>query len=110
MRVWRAARKLTMSVYRVTEAADFEEYVDLRRQMRRVSAAMMSDVAGLYEAPNRADAQRSVRGARACVMRLQSHLSIAADRDFIEPQTFETLNGSAQELKEAIAEYFQRRP
>jgi hypothetical protein len=42
-------------------------------------------------------------------MRLQSHLSIAADRDFIEPQTFETLNGSAQELKEAIAEYFQHR-
>ena len=105
MKAWRAARRLTMTIYRVTEAADFEEDVDLRRQMRRVSAAMMSDVAELYEAPSRADSQRSVRNARSAVISLQSHLAIAADRYYIEPLTFEQLNGSAQELKEAIAEY-----
>jgi four helix bundle protein len=106
MRSWRAARKLTMTIYRVTEAADFEEDVDLRKQMRRTSAAMMSDVAELYEAPSRADSHRSLRNARSSVIRLQSHLAIAADRYYIEPQTFEQLNDSAQELKEAIAEYF----
>ena len=107
MKPWRAARSLTMTVYRVTEAADFEE--DLRRQMRRSSAALMSDVAELYEAPSRADSHRSVRNARSSVIRLQSHLAIAADRYYIEPQTFEQLNDSAQELKEAIAEYFGKR-
>ena len=106
MKPWRAARRLTMTIYRVTEAPDFEEDVDLRRQMRRASAAMMSDVAELYEAPSRADSHRSVRNARSSVIRLQSHLAIAADRYYIEPQTFEQLNDSAQELKEAIAEYF----
>jgi four helix bundle protein len=83
--------------------------VDLRRQMRRASAAMMSDVAELYEAPSRADSRRSVRVARSSVIRLQSHLAIAADRYYIEPQTFEQLNGSAQELKEAIEEYFEKK-
>ena len=106
MKPWRAARGLTMTIYRVTEAADFEEDTDLRRQMRRASAAMMSDVAELYEAPSRADSHRSVRNARSAVLRLQSHLAIAADRYYIEPQTLEQLNDSAQELKEAIAEYF----
>ena len=108
MKPWRAARRLTMTIYRVTEAPDFEEDVDLRRQMRRASAAMMSDVAELYESPSRADSRRSVRIARSSVIRLQSHLAIAADRYYIEPQTFEQLNGSAQELKEAIDEYFGR--
>src|SRR5262249_16999816 len=99
-------RNLTMTIYRVTEAADFEEDADLRRQMRWASAAMMSDVAELYETPNRADSHHSLRSARTAVLRLQSHLAIAADRYYIEPQTFEQLNDSAQELKEAIAEYF----
>jgi len=48
-----------------------------------------------------------VRNARSSVIRLQSHLAIAADRYYIEPQTFEQLNDSAQELKEAIAEYLK---
>ncbi|HEY6929422.1 MAG TPA: four helix bundle protein [Thermoanaerobaculia bacterium] len=109
MKPWRAARSLTMTVYRVTEAADFEEDSDLRRQMRRASAAMMSDVAELYEAPSRADSHRSIRNARSSVIRLQSHLAIAADRYYIEPQTFEQLNHTAQELKEAIVEYFAKK-
>ena len=109
MRAWRAARRLAMTIYRLTAATDFQEDAELRRQMRRSSAALMSDVAELYEAPSRADSHRSVRNARSSVIRLQSHLAIAADRYYIEPQTFEQLNDSAQELKEAIADYFGKR-
>jgi len=109
MRAWRAARRLTMTIYRVTEATDFQEDADLRRQMRRASAALMSEVAELYEAPRHAHSHRSLRNARSSTMRLQTQLAIAADRDYIEPQTFEQLNDYAQELKEAIAEYFGKR-
>ena len=109
MRAWRAARRLTMTIYRVTEATDFQEDADLRRQMRRASAALMSEVAELYEAPSHAHSHRSLRNSRCSTMRLQTQLAIAADRDYIEPQTFEQLNDYAQELKEAIAEYFGKR-
>jgi len=44
------------------------------------------------------------------VTNLQSHLYVAADRYYIEPETFDELNDSAQEVKESIAEYFERRP
>ena len=107
MRAWRAARWLAMTIYRLTEASDFEQDSELRRQMRRASAAMMSDVAELYEAPSRVDSHRSLRNARSSVIRLQTHLAIAAGRDYIQPQTLEQLNDSAQELKEAIAEYLK---
>jgi four helix bundle protein len=98
-----------MTVYRLTEAIDFREDADLRRQMRRASAALMSDVAELYHAPNGAGALRSIRNARSAVIRLLSHLACAVDRCYIERETFEHLNESAEELKEEIAEYFSRR-
>jgi four helix bundle protein len=109
MRAWRAARRLAMTIYRLTEATDSQEDAGLRRQMRRASAALMSDVAELYEAPSHVHSHRSLRNARSSAMRLQTQLAIAADRDYIEPQTFEQLNDSAQELKEAIEEYFGKR-
>jgi four helix bundle protein len=108
-KAWKAARKLTGSVYRMTEARDFEEDVDLRRQVRRATASMLAEIAQLYESPGRPDMLRSLRDARSSVTRLQSQLSVAADRYYIEPETFDELNESAQELKESIAEYFQDR-
>ena len=108
-KAWKVARKLTGSVYRVTEARDFEEDIDLRRQVRRASASMLAEIAQMYEAPARPAPLRSLHSARSSVTRLQSQLYIAADRYYIEPETFEDLNESAQELKESIAEYFQGR-
>jgi four helix bundle protein len=76
-KAWKAARKLTGSVYRVTEARDFEEDVDLRRQVRRASASMLAEIAQLYESPGRPDMLRSLRDARSSVTRLQSQLYVA---------------------------------
>jgi len=108
-KAWKAARKLTGSIYRVTEARDFEEDVDQRRQVRRASASMLAEIAQIYEAPGRPGMLRSLRDACISVTRLQSQLYVAADRYYIEPETFDELNESAQELKESIAEYFQSR-
>ncbi len=107
-KAWKAARKLTGSVYRVTEARDFEEDIDLRRQVRRASASMLAEIAQIYEAPARPAALRALHKAQSSVTRQQSQLYVAADRYYIEPETFEDLNESAQELKESIAEYFQK--
>jgi four helix bundle protein len=107
---WQAARKLMVSAYRVTAAKDFEEDSDLRAQIRRASVCLLTDVGDLFQASTRLDAARCFRKARYSVTNLQSHLYVASDRYYIEPETFEELNDSAQELKEAIAEYFSRRP
>jgi len=108
-KAWTAARKLTGSIYRVTEARDFEEDVDLRTQVRRASASMLAEIAEVYEALGRPDLLRSHHNARSSITRVQSQLYVAADRYYIEPETFDELNESAQELKESIAEYFQNR-
>lgn len=109
MKAWKAARKLMASIYRVTDAGDFNEDADLRQQMRRASTALMADVAQLFDASSKLDSARSVRTARYSVNRLQSQLYVAAERYYIEPETFDDLNDSADQLKEEIVEYFQSR-
>ena len=109
-KAWQAARKLMVSAYRVTAAKDFEEDTDLRVQIRRASVSLLTEVSDLFQASTRPDAIRCFRKARHSVTNLQSHLYLAADRYYIEPETFDELNDSAQEVKESIAEYFQTRP
>jgi four helix bundle protein len=109
MRAWRAARSLTMTIYRLTEAPHLQKDTDLRRQMRRESAALMSEVAELYHSPIGAGSLHSIRNARSAVIRLLSHLACAVDRCYIERETFDHLSDSAEELKEEIAEYLIRR-
>ena len=95
---WRAARTLTHDVYRLTRSGAFRRYMGLRDQIQRASVSVMANVAEGFERKSARDFLRFGRIARGSASEVRSHLYVALDAGYVDPETFERLNGEARRV------------
>jgi len=86
LRVWQAARRLSVAIYHITTPFPSSERFGLGLQMRRAALSIAANVAESRGRFERGDQRRFLRIAQGSARELESHLIIATDLHLV-PET-----------------------
>ncbi len=99
---WQKARELTKSIYKVTKIGDFLKDFGLRDQIRRASVSIMSNIAEGFERGGRSEFHQFLVIAKGSCAELRSQLYVALDVEYLNVDTFQSLDGLARETSRLI--------
>jgi four helix bundle protein len=96
LRVWEEAHRLTLSVYKATQAFPKEERFGLTSQMRRSSASIAANLAEGCGRRSDGEMARFVQIAMGSGAELSYHLLLAQDLGFMKSEEYAELNASLE--------------
>jgi four helix bundle protein len=99
---WQKARKLTKNIYKITKQGEFSKDFGLRDQIRRASVSIMSNIAEGFERGGRSEFHQFLVIAKGSCAEFRSQLYVALDADYIDEETFDSLNTLAKETSRVI--------
>jgi four helix bundle protein len=101
--VWEKAHKLTLVVYKITQAFPKEERFGLTSQVRRASASIAANLA--EGCGRRADGEmaRYVQIAMGAGAELSYHFLLAKDLGFVESAEYDALNSDVSEIMRMLS-------
>lgn len=88
IRAWQSARRLTQRIYVVTDAGSFRQDFDLRRQIRRASVSIMSNIAEGFERDGRKEFISFLSIAKGSAGEVRSQLYVALDAEYLSETEF----------------------
>ena len=103
LRVWQRARRFAGLVYQATEAFPPREQYGLTAQTRRASVSIMSNLAEGSGRDSDRELLRFVRIALGSSREVESHLILAQDLHFAEPEKLSSLRKEVQEIRSMLA-------
>lgn len=103
--VWKDARALNKKIYTITRRKAFNEDHDLRRQIRKASVSVMSNIAEGFERNNNNSFIQFLTIAKGSCGEVRSQLYCCLDGEFITEKDFEPLKQEAQALGERIGKF-----
>ena len=80
---WQAARVLTAAIYDLSSRSLLRNDVDLRRQLRRASVSIMSNIAEGYERGGKSEFIQFLSIAKGSCGEVRSQLYVAADAGYV---------------------------
>lgn len=95
---WQNARTLTRRVYEVAGTGNFLRDFGLRDQMRRSSVSIMANTAEGFERARQSEFHQFLSIAKSSCAELRSHLYVAHDVKYVDPDTFKELMDLAHEV------------
>jgi len=95
---WQRARKLTSVVYAITNDGDFAKNFDLRRQLRRASVSIMSNIAAGFERHRPREFYQFLPIAKGSCAEVRSLSYVSLDVRYIDEDVFQKLMAQAQEV------------
>ena len=101
--VWRKAKELSLSVYRVTGTGTFARDFALRDLIRRASVSVMSNVAEGFERYGRNEFGRFLSIARGSASEVRSQLHLARDLGYLTAADFDVLYELCLEISRMLA-------
>jgi four helix bundle protein len=101
--VWRKAKELSLSVYRITGTGTFARDCALRDQIRRASVSVMSNVAEGFERYGRNEFGRFLSIARGSASEVRSQLHLARDLGYLSAADFDILYELCLEISRMLA-------
>ena len=104
---WKPARELSRQVPAATRARAFDVERDLRRQIKRAATSIMANIAEGFDAGSDPEFRRFLRIARRSASEVQSHLYTALDQNLLDAKSFQSLYGSAVEVKRLIGGFIR---
>jgi four helix bundle protein len=104
---WKAARRLVNFAYQATSEKCFTRDFELRRQMISSPISAMANIAEGFDSGSDAEFARFLRISQRSATEFQSHLYVAADRTYLQPESFTRLYGSASELKRLVGGFIK---
>ncbi|MBX2973649.1 MAG: four helix bundle protein [Flavobacteriales bacterium] len=102
---WKDARALNKKIYTITRRKAFTEDPDLRRQIRRASVSVMSNIAEGFERNNNNFFINFLTIAKGSAGEVRSQLYCCLDGEFLSEREFEPLKEEAQALGERIGKF-----
>jgi four helix bundle protein len=99
---WQKARELTKAVYKITLRRAFIQDPDLKRQMRRASVSIMSNIAEGFERNGLREFHQFLSIAKASCAELRSQLYVALDAEYLQASEYDHLLAQAQEVARVI--------
>jgi four helix bundle protein len=101
--VWEKAHKLTLAVYKITQAFPKEERFGLTSQVRRASASIAANLAEGCGRRSDGEMARYVQIAMGSGAELSYHFLLAKDLGFIESAKYEALNADVSEIMRMLS-------
>ena len=99
---WQEARKLTKSVYAITDRGPFARDFGLRDQIQRASVSSMSNVTEGFDCESKVEFGHFLGIARRSTIEVQSLLYVALDVGYIGSEVFENHYEQARKTKALI--------
>src|SRR5580698_7970790 len=103
LRVWDEAHRLTLSVYRVTQAFPKEERFGLTSQIRRASASIPANLAEGCGRRSDGEMGRFVQIAMGSGAELSYHLLLARDLGFVMNEQYIELSADLEEVMRMLS-------
>lgn len=100
---WQEARKLTQTVYQLSDEGAFAKDFALRDQLRRAAVSSMANIAEGFDCDSKREFIRFLGYARRSLAEVQSLLYIALDAKYITPPQFQALYQQAHKAKALIS-------
>jgi four helix bundle protein len=108
LRVWQAAREMTVVVYRTTSAFPAAERFGLVSQMRRAATSVGANIAEGAGRGSRADSKRCLQIAYGSACELLSHFYTASDLGFLKEVQVEELESMLEPVRRMLAGLMSR--
>lgn len=105
LEVWKSARSLNHRIYTITRSKQFEEDPDLRRQIRRASVSILSNIAEGFERNNNNSFIQFLTIAKASAGEVRAQLHVCLDVELLSPEDFEALRTETHVLGERIGKF-----
>jgi len=105
--IWQEARKLTKTIYELTETGKFSKDFGLKQQIQRASVSMMSNIAEGFERRSNAEFVNFLNYAKASVGEVRSQLFVALDINYIKSEAQERLDQDLEELAAQIGGFMK---
>lgn len=83
LEVWKSARELTNSIYKITKNGEFSKDYGLRDQIRRAAVSIMSNIAEGYERSGNQELIQFLAIAKGSCGEVRCQLYIAGDQGYI---------------------------
>ena len=103
--VWIDARALNKKIYAITNHAEFGRDFDLRRQIRRASISIMSNIAEVFERNNNNYFIQFLAIAKGSTGEVRAQLYSALDAGYLQEGEFAALRDEAKALGERIGKF-----
>ena len=91
MEIWKQARSLAKSIYRISSTGRFSKDFGLRDQIRRASVSVMSNIAEGFERGGNRELLQFLAIAKASCGEVRCQLYIAMDQNYLENDQSEKL-------------------
>ena len=92
IKAWQKAREVTNLVYQITNQGLFAKDYGLKHQIQRSSVSIMANIAEGHGRRSDKEFANFLNVAHGSVAETQSHLYVALDQTYIDPDTFSTLH------------------
>ena len=108
LRVWQAAHRVTLAIYRATAAFPREETFGLTSQLRRSISAVGANLAEGCGRGTPADTRRCFRIAFGEACESLNHLILARDLGYLEPTTFDDIERELRPIRRMLLRLMAR--
>jgi len=103
IRAWQSARTLTQRIYLVTDAETFRRDFDLRRQLRRASVSIMTNIAEGFERDGRKEFISFLSIAKGSAGEVRSQLYVAFDAEYLSETEFSEILAVARTVSRQLS-------
>ncbi len=103
LEIWKVARELTFGIYKITTTGLFAKDYDLKNQIRRAAASIMSNVAEGHERGGNQEFIHFLSIAKGSCGEVRSQLYIALDQGYISKKECERVMDSFKKLAVMIS-------
>jgi len=100
---WRNARKLTRSIYTLTQKGEFGRDFGLRDQIRRAAVSIMGNIAEGFESYSLGVFIRYLDIAKGSAGEVRSHLYVALDQAYLSESDFNSLYNISRKISSQLA-------
>ena len=95
---WKKARELTNDIYRTTASGEFARDFELKKQIRRASISILSNIAEGFERGGDREFGRVLAIAKGSCGEVRAQLYVAFDQNYLSTEAFDRLSQKAIEV------------
>lgn len=107
LEVWKDARRLASSIYKVTAEPSFAREYGLRDQMRRATVSIASNIAEGFERSGNRELARFLYVAKGSAGELRAQLYLAFDLGYITKVDFDLLISDVRNTSRKISAFIK---
>lgn len=102
LEIWKDARRLTKTIYRISKAEKFSKDFTLRDQLRRATVSIMSNIAEGFERGGNQEFSQFLYVAKGSCGEVRSQIYVALDQEYVEKDVADGVLTSVKRLSVMI--------